>query len=104
MNNEHEEIAENLKEDFVNKKNFDFSNEEPKLSVNPSITLEEHEGTPRSYMVFNNLKTIVADSCELLSIMNEHDELPAWTQEMISIAKYNVAKALDYVRAEKTEE
>lgn len=96
-------IAQKIKEDLMNDKNVDFSTEKP-IHINPSITLEEHEGTPRSYMVFNNLKTIINDACELLSIMNENDELPAWTQEMISISKNNVAKALDYVRAEKTEE
>ena len=99
---EPKEITENLKENFENKSNVDFS-EPNNMKVNPNIVLEEHEGTPRSYMVFNNLKNIVKDACELLSIMNENDELPAWTQEMISLSKNNVAKALDYVRAEKTE-
>lgn len=89
-------------EKFVKNKNIDFS-EDLEDHVNPNVTLKEHEGTPRSYMVFNNLKTIIMDASELLSIMNEHDELPAWTQEMISIAKSNVSKALDYVKAEKTE-
>ena len=54
-------------------------------------------------MVFNNLKNIIIEASELLSIMNQDDELPAWTQEMISSAKMNVSKSLDYVRAEKSE-
>ena len=97
------DIKKELEKNFLEKKSFDFS-EALKEKVNKDITLQEHEGTPRSYMVFNNLKNIIMDASELLSIMNEHDELPAWTQEMISIAKTNVSKALDYVRAEKTEE
>ncbi len=92
-----------LEKDFLQKANVDFSQEGDELEVNRSITLHEHEGTPRSYMVFNNLKNIIMDASELLSIMNENDELPAWTQEMVSSAKMNVGKALDYVRAEKTE-
>lgn len=92
-----------LVENFIQNKNFDFSPKED-VKVNKDITLSEHEGTPRSYMVFNNLKNIIMDASELLSIMNENDELPAWTQEMISTAKMNVSKALDYVKAEKTEE
>ena len=95
-------IAEEMKEKYLNDEHVDFSSEK-EMHIDPSITLEEHEGTPRSYMVFNNLKTIINDASELLSIMNEDDVLPAWTQEMISGAKMSVGKALDYVRAEKTE-
>ncbi len=93
-----------LIQSLINNKNFDFSPDSEDLKVNKEITLSEHEGVPRSYMVFNNLKNIIMDASELLSIMNQDDELPAWTQEMISTAKMNVSKALDYVKAEKTEE
>ncbi len=92
-----------IQKDLLQKANFDFGSEGDELTVDPSVTLQEHEGTPRSYMVFNNLKNIIMDASELLSIMNQNDELPAWTQEMVSSAKMNLSKALDYVRAEKTE-
>jgi len=92
-----------LIQDFIQNKNLDFSPKKEGV-VNKDVVLTEHEGTPRSYMVFNNLKNIIMDASELLSIMNENDELPAWTQEMISVSKMNVSKALDYVRAEKTED
>jgi hypothetical protein len=95
-------IAEELKEKYLSNKHVDFSSHE-EMHTDPSITLEEHEGTPHSYMVFNNLKNIIIDASELLSLMNEHDVLPAWTQEMVSSAKMSVGKALDYVRAEKSE-
>lgn len=91
-------------QNLIEKKNFDFAPEESDLKVNKNITLNEHEGIPRSYMVFNNLKNIIMDASELLSIMNENDDLPAWAQEMVSSAKMNLSKALDYVKAEKTEE
>lgn len=97
-----QEVAEELKEKYLNNENFDFSSEK-EIQVDPDVVLEEHESIPHSYMVFNNLKNIIIDATELLSIMNEHDILPAWTQEMISSAKMNVGKALDYVRAEKSE-
>ena len=102
-------IAQELQNKYMNDGHFDFNKPEEDthhqdMQVDPSVVLEEHEGTPRSYMVFNNLKTIIMDASDLLSIMNEKDVLPAWTQEMISNAKMNVSKALDYVRAEKTED
>lgn len=109
-------IAQELEEKYLSGEHFDFSPDKEessvhnihevvrdKLHTDPSVVLQEHEGTPRSYMVFNNLKTIIMDASELLSIMNENDELPAWTQELISNSKMNVGKALDYVRAEKSE-
>lgn len=100
-------IAQEMKEDYINQEHIDFSNPhetvETEIDVDPSVVLQEHEGKPRSYMVFNNLKNIIMDASELLSIMNENDELPAWTQELVSTAKMNVSKALDYVRAEKSD-
>jgi hypothetical protein len=95
------DIKEELKQNFAQNKNLDFGKGVPE--VDESVVLHEHEGTPRSYMVFNNLKNIIIEASELLSIMNQDDELPAWTQEMISSAKMNVSKSLDYVRAEKSE-
>ena len=86
--------------DFSPESDFDVQHVQP----DPSIVLHEHEGTPRSYMVFNNLKNIIMDASELLSIMNQDDELPAWTQELISNSKMNISKALGYVRAEKSED
>ena len=92
-------IAQEMKKEYLNDEHINFSDS---TEVDSSIVLEEHEAIPKSYMVFNNLKNIIMDASELLSIMNENDVLPAWTQEMISNAKMNVGKALDYVRAEKT--
>jgi hypothetical protein len=96
------ELAQEMKEKYLNEENIDFSSDK-EIQPNPEIVLSEHEGTPHSYMVFNNLKNIIIDASELLSIMNENDVLPAWTQELVSTAKMQVSKALDYVRAEKVE-
>lgn len=103
-------IAEEMEEKYLSGEHVDFSPEsemhevvKDTVHIDPSVVLHEHEGTPRSYMVFNNLKNIIIDASELLSIMNENDELPAWTQELISNSKMSVGKALDYVRAEKSE-
>jgi hypothetical protein len=72
--------------------------------VNPSVVVTEHEGVdPVSYMAFNNLKTVINDATELLSILNNEDDLPQWVDEMLAMSKGNVSKALDYVRSEKTE-
>lgn len=73
-------------------------------AVDPSVVVEEHEGVePVSYMAFSNLKTIINDATELLSILNDEDDLPQWVDEMLAISKNNVSKALDYVRSEKIE-
>lgn len=75
-----------------------------KLQVDPSIVVEEHKGvSPVSYMAVSNLENIIKDSQELLKIMNSKDDLPQWADEAIAIAKMNVSKIFDYVRAEKTE-
>jgi hypothetical protein len=77
---------------------------EDKLAkINPDTVLEEHEGvSPVSYMAFNNLKNIVKDANELLELLNDQDDLPQWADEFIALAKFNVTKILNYVRAEKS--
>jgi len=75
---------------------------EEKLKVDPSITVKEHNVKPISYMAFSNLENIINDSKELLEIMNEEDDLPQWVDELLSISKNNISKALDYIRTEKT--
>lgn len=64
--------------------------------------ITEHPGVdPVSYMAFQNLKTISNDCTEILSLLNDKDDLPQWVDELLAIAKFNVSKALDYIRAEK---
>lgn len=71
--------------------------------LDPDVVVEEHKGVePVSYMAFSNLKNLVHDSTELLSIMNEEDDLPQWADELLAVSKNNVNKALSYVRSEKT--
>jgi len=66
------------------------------------MVVEEHEGVdPVSYMAYSNLKNIIIDATELLSIMNSKDDLPQWADESIAMAKMNVSKILGYVRSEK---
>lgn len=75
---------------------------EEKLKTDPSVVVTEHEGVkPVSYMAYSNLKNIISDATELLKIMNEEDDLPAWADEMVSLSKNNVNKVLGYVRSEK---
>ena len=72
------------------------------VEVDPNIVVEEHEGVqPVSYMAYSNLKNIIMDASELLSIMNSKDDLPQWADEALAIAKMNVNKILGYVRSEK---
>jgi len=70
--------------------------------IDSDVVLEEHEGVdPVSYMAYSNLKNIIMDATELLSIMNSRDDLPQWADESLAIAKANVTKILGYVRSEK---
>lgn len=70
--------------------------------VDPDVVVHEHEGVePVSYMAYSNLKNIVMDATELLSIMNSKDDLPQWADEALAIAKMNVTKILGYVRSQK---
>ena len=79
--------------------------EEKLVEVDPSVVVEEHEGVePVSYMAYANLKNIINDASELLSIMNSKDDLPQWADESLAIAKMNVTKILGYVRSEKVAE
>ena len=76
---------------------------EKMMKIDTSAIIEEHEGAyPVSYMAYSNLKNIINDSTELLSIMNSKDDLPQWADEALTIAKINVTKILAYVRSEKT--
>jgi hypothetical protein len=73
------------------------------VDTDPSVVIHEHEGVdPVSYMAFSNLKNIIEDASELLSILNSEDDLPQWVDELLAISKNNVSKALYYVRAEKS--
>lgn len=75
------------------------------VKVDPSVVVEEHEGVePVSYMAYANLKNIITDASELLSIMNSKDDLPQWADEALAMAKMNVTKILGYVRSEKVAE
>jgi hypothetical protein len=71
--------------------------------ADPSVVITEHEGVkPKAYMAFSNLKNIIAEASELLSMMNEDDVLPQWADETLANSKMNVSKILGYVRGEKT--
>jgi len=75
-----------------------------KLKVDPSIVIEEHKDVyPVSYMGVANLENIIKDSKELLEILNSEDDLPQWVDQELATAKTSVAKALDYIRSQKTE-
>jgi len=70
--------------------------------VDPDIVVREHEELdPVSYMAYSNLKNIITDSSELLSIINSKDDLPQWADEMLGISKNNVTKVLGYIRSKK---
>jgi hypothetical protein len=68
----------------------------------PSVVLHEHEGVvPKSYMAVQNLQAIRHAVGEIMALMNEEDELPAWCEQMLAEAKANVSKARDYIMGEK---
>jgi len=92
-----------LAEKFESKLNFDMDSAD--IEIDPDVILHEHETTDRpvSYMAFGNLKNSILDASELLSLMNEDDELPAWADEMLALAKNNINKVLGYVRSVKSE-
>lgn len=71
----------------------------------PSVVLHEHEGVvPKSYMAVQNLQAACRASREMLALMNEQDELPAWCEQLIAEAKVNLSKARDYIAGEKSQE
>jgi len=75
---------------------------ETAVKVDPDVVVKEHEGVdPVSYMAYSNLKNIITDATELLSIMNSQDDLPQWADEALALAKMNVTKILGYIRSEK---
>jgi len=74
---------------------------EEKLNIKSDVVLEEHDTDPVSYMAHSNIKNIIIDASELLSLLNSEDDLPQWTDELLAIAKHNVSKALGYVRSQK---
>lgn len=72
------------------------------VEADPRVVITEHKNVePTSYMSAGNLKNIISDASELLSLLNSKDELPQWTDECVTIAKYNISKALGYVRSQK---
>ena len=74
----------------------------PSVQPDPSVVIEEHSVTPVSYMAVANLKTTASNCQELLALMNEQDDLPAWADEMISAAKLCSTKVLQYVKSQKS--
>lgn len=57
---------------------------------------------PVSYMAFSNLKNCIANASEVLALMNEKDDFPAWADEMIALSNHNLTKVLGYVRSMKS--
>lgn len=76
---------------------------DPNLSPDPGVVFKEHDATPKSYMGISNLRNIISNCKELLTLMNDQDELPAWLEESIAAAKMGTTKALHYVRGVKSE-
>ena len=73
------------------------------LPPDPRIVMHEHEGVePRSYMAVQNLVAIMHATREIMALMNDQDELPAWCEQLLAEAKANVSKARDYVLGEKS--
>jgi len=64
---------------------------------------DENDEKPVSYMAFSNLKNCIANASELLALMNEQDDLPAWADEMVALSNHNLTKVLGYVRSMKSE-
>lgn len=72
-------------------------------AADPAVVLEEHKGNrPEAYMAVGNLKNILSNAEEILGLLNDKDELPAWVEELIAAAKMTTTKALHYIRARKT--
>lgn len=72
-------------------------------SPNPNVVMHEHEGVvPKSYMAVQNLTAIMRAAHEVMALLNEEDELPAWCEQLLAEAKANISKARDYVVGEKS--
>lgn len=73
------------------------------LDKDKVINDENDDEKPVSYMAFSNLKNCIANASELLALMNEQDDLPAWADEMVALSNHNLTKVLGYVRSMKSE-
>jgi hypothetical protein len=70
----------------------------------PNVVLHEHASGPKpSYMAISNLRNVMANVEEILGLMNEDDELPAWCEELLFAAKMSTTKALHYIRSKKSQ-
>lgn len=71
-------------------------------AADPSTVIKEHSCAPPSYVAHSNLKNIVANTVEIMSLLNREDQLPAWVTDMLSRADQNLVQALEYIRGQKT--
>lgn len=68
----------------------------------PSVVLTEHKGVEPSYMVSANIRNTISNCYEIMDLLNENDQLPAWLQEMVSLMKAASTKTLHYIRSQKS--
>ena len=102
LDEDHEDMDHEDHEHMDHEDEEHMSGDLEELVIDPGIVVEEHEGVePVSYMAYSNLKNIIMDATELLSIMNSKDDLPQWADESLAMAKMNVTKILGYIRSEK---
>lgn len=73
-------------------KSFNDFASKPKAAVN-----EEAEGG----MYINELKTISDLSNELSGIINPEEDLEAWVQDKITLAKHNMEAISDYYKSKQ---
>ena len=67
------------------------------FNTKPLVT-EEAEGG----MYINDLKTISDISNELAGVINPTDDLEAWIQDKITLAKHNMEAISDYYKSKQT--
>lgn len=72
-------------------------------ALDPNVVIYEHpKDGPVSYMAFSNMKNMCHDILELMSMLNECDDLPQWVDQSISEAADRIAKAKRYVYGRKS--
>ena len=68
----------------------------------PSVRITEYKGIEPSYMVVSNMRNTISNCIEIMNLLNEQDQLPAWASEMVSFMKLSSTKVLDFIRSQKS--
>ncbi len=71
------------------------------LEKTGSTVTESEEVDYEGAMAKSQLRNIIEDSQELMSMITDESQLPAWIQSKLTIAEHNLDASLDYMKSEE---